>query len=59
MNSNPENLVKNVHFKLYCAELWLLVLIEVINRTKVWVESVSQKHLKYNFLFLHDRPQQP
>ena len=33
---------QNVHSTLYCVELWLLVLIEVVNRTKVWIESVSQ-----------------
>ena len=33
---------KNVHFTPYCAEIWLLVLIEVVNRTKIWIESVSQ-----------------
>ena len=33
---------KNVQVTLYRAELWLLMLIEVVNRFKFWVKSVSQ-----------------
>ena len=33
---------KNVQVTLYRAELWLLMLIEVVNRFKFWLKSVSQ-----------------
>ena len=42
MKSNPENFVtKNVQVTLYRAEFGLLMLIEIVNRFKFWIKSVS------------------